>query len=321
MRMLITFAMLLGFVVAAGAEPRDVFVTVNGVRLHYLDFGGSGPAVFLLHGQGNTAHIFRTFAPGLTDRYHVFALTRRGHGQSDAPTDGYDPITLAADIRGVMDARLIERATIIGHSMAGEEMTALAASSPERVTALVYLDAAFDRAKPIDWELDPFYSAGTPQPAESASKDALRSFNRRWIPWWNDADERDFEASVYQKLDGTWASGTKPGVDEKIEAGRLSYRYDYGRLTVPALAIYATPRRYPPRYIPPGATTAQLNAAQAFVESEWGPFVTSSIAHFRRDVPCARILEIADADHYVFVSHSSEVLAHVRAFLAEARCP
>jgi pimeloyl-ACP methyl ester carboxylesterase len=321
MQKLIILAMLLGFGVEAGAEPRESFVAANGVRLHFLDFGGTGPAVILLHGQGNTAHIFRTFAPGLIDRYRVVALTRRGHGQSEAPTDGYDPHTLAADIREAMDALRIERAVIIGHSMAGEEMTALAASSPQRVTALVYLDAALDRFKSIEDELDPFLAVGTPQQADRANKDALRSFERRWVPGWTDAHERDFEASVYQNVDGTWALGTKPGVAEKIDVGRRSFRYDYARLSVPALGIYATPRRYPPKYIPPDATPAQLDAAQAFVDGEWGPFVTDSIAHFRREVPCARILEIPDADHYVFFSHSIEVLTHVRAFLAEARCP
>src|SRR6185436_17559634 len=62
------------------------FITVQrGVRLHYLDFGGSGPPLLLLPGIGNTAHAYDDFAPALTDRYHVYAITRRGFGESSHP--------------------------------------------------------------------------------------------------------------------------------------------------------------------------------------------------------------------------------------------
>ena len=58
----------------------------RGVRLHYLDFGGTGAnRVVLLAGLGNTAHAFDDFAPALTDRFHVIALTRRGFGESSHP--------------------------------------------------------------------------------------------------------------------------------------------------------------------------------------------------------------------------------------------
>src|SRR5437763_7612373 len=61
----------------------------SGVRLHYLDFGGIGPALLLLAGLGNTAHAFDNFAPSFTDRFHVVALTRRGFGESSHPPEGY----------------------------------------------------------------------------------------------------------------------------------------------------------------------------------------------------------------------------------------
>jgi pimeloyl-ACP methyl ester carboxylesterase len=66
------------------------FVNVNGIRLHYLDWGGSGPALLFLAGMGCNAHIFNRFAPRFTDKFHTLALTRRGHGESDYPETGYD---------------------------------------------------------------------------------------------------------------------------------------------------------------------------------------------------------------------------------------
>ena len=67
--------------------PHDTgFVTTaSGVRLHYLDFHGTGDHMVFLAGLGNSAHIYDDFAPRFTDRYRVIALTRRGFGESDQP--------------------------------------------------------------------------------------------------------------------------------------------------------------------------------------------------------------------------------------------
>ena len=71
------------------AHHKPGFVTVApGVRLHYLDFGGTGQPLVLLAGLGNTAHAYDDFAPALTDRFHVIALTRRGFGESSHPDSG-----------------------------------------------------------------------------------------------------------------------------------------------------------------------------------------------------------------------------------------
>jgi pimeloyl-ACP methyl ester carboxylesterase len=64
----------------------DRFITVNGVRLHYFDGGGSGSTLLMLvpgGGMGGgTGHGYDTFAPKFTDRFHVMVLTRRGQGLS-----------------------------------------------------------------------------------------------------------------------------------------------------------------------------------------------------------------------------------------------
>ena len=66
------------------------YVTVaKGVRLEYLDFGGTGEPLVLLAGIGNTAHAYDDFAPAFTDRFHVVAITRRGFGASSHPDTGY----------------------------------------------------------------------------------------------------------------------------------------------------------------------------------------------------------------------------------------
>ena len=130
------------------SSHKSDLVDVNGIRLHYLDWGGNGPILLFLAGMGCNAHIFDRFAPRFTDQFHVLALTRRGHGESDHPETGYDINTLTEDIRLFLDALKIDRVILAGHSMAGVEMSHFAAIHPERLLRLVYLDAAYYRNSP-----------------------------------------------------------------------------------------------------------------------------------------------------------------------------
>src|SRR5436309_11671316 len=93
------------------------------VVLHTLSFGGpaSGPPIVFLAGVGNTAHAWDSFAPRFTKTYRVFALTRRGFGESSHPRSGYDLTTRVEDIRIALDSLHIAKAILVGHSIAGEE--------------------------------------------------------------------------------------------------------------------------------------------------------------------------------------------------------
>src|SRR6185295_6344375 len=134
--------------VAMDISPhKSEFVSVNGIKLHYLDWGGDGDVLLFLTGLGNSAHIFDDFAPRFTDQFRALALTRRGHGDSDYPESGYDVHTLTEDVRCFMDELNIEKAILVGHSMAYVEQCHMAAVDPERVSKLVCLDAAYDRTK------------------------------------------------------------------------------------------------------------------------------------------------------------------------------
>ena len=72
--------MVLALAIAAAAAPVPRFVQVNGVRLHYLDWGGKGEALLFLTALSGTAGDFEPLAVPFTDRFHVLSLTRRGQG-------------------------------------------------------------------------------------------------------------------------------------------------------------------------------------------------------------------------------------------------
>src|SRR5687767_1514192 len=126
---------------------KSQLVTVNGVKLHYLDWGGNGPALIFLAGMASSAHNFDDLAPRFVDKFRVLALTRRGTGASERPESGYTLTQLADDIKGFMDALGFKRASLAGHSLGGDEITVFAGKYPDRVDKIVYLDGAFNRAK------------------------------------------------------------------------------------------------------------------------------------------------------------------------------
>ena len=117
---------------------------MNGVKLHYLDWGGKGEVLLFLTCLGGSADDFEPLAMPFTGQFHVLGLTRRGQGQSAKPDSGYDNATLVEDIKAFLDSQKINRATLIGYSLAGNEMTQFATLYPRRVKKLIYLDAAYD---------------------------------------------------------------------------------------------------------------------------------------------------------------------------------
>ena len=127
-------------------SPHTVqFVTVDtDVKLEVLDWGGVGRPVVLLAGGGNTAHVFDDFAPKLTGSNHVYGITRRGFGASSSPAphdNNYSADRLGDDVLAVLDALKLDRPVLVGHSIAGEELSSIGSRHPERVAGLVYLDA------------------------------------------------------------------------------------------------------------------------------------------------------------------------------------
>jgi non-heme chloroperoxidase len=123
-------------------SARFVAVEAN-VQVEVLEWGGSGRPLVLLAGAGNTAHVFDEFAPRLTGVGRVYGITRRGYGASSAPAAGYGVDRLGADVLQVIDALALERPVLIGHSIAGQELSFLAATHPDRLAGVVYLDGGY----------------------------------------------------------------------------------------------------------------------------------------------------------------------------------
>jgi esterase len=122
---------------AGGFTSRNI--GVGGLTFHYVDWGGSGAPLVMLHGLSGHARTWDHTAAALSDRYHVLALDQRGHGDSDwAPEYGLRP--MAQDLLGWLDALDLSEVTLMGLSMGGLVSFVFAAAHPDRVARMVIMD-------------------------------------------------------------------------------------------------------------------------------------------------------------------------------------
>jgi len=120
----------------------DQFITVNGLRLHYLDWGNErATPVVLLHGLRGFAHTWDPVARPLADRFHLLALDQRGRGESEwAPEAEYNTDAYVSDIEGFVDQLGLRQFVLVGHSMGGANTLAYTSKHPDRVKAAVIED-------------------------------------------------------------------------------------------------------------------------------------------------------------------------------------
>lgn len=303
----------------ADPSPHKIqFVSVApGVRLEVLDWGGSGPPLVFLAGLQDVAHGFDEFAPRFTDRHHVLAITRRGYGASSQPRSGYDLATRVADLRAVLDSLRLSRVALVGHSIAGDELTAFSGAYPARVSRLVYLDAAYDHSG-----IQALLGESPPQPPmlarDSASPSAVEAYLRRVFGM--HVPEAQLRAiGRYDPAGRLVANVTPDAIDSRMLAG--CGHPDYAAVHAPALVIDAVIDSAPQVFPAWAALDASRRDAARRFTAALQAWAATERARVRRELPTARLLELHGAHHYVFASHPAEVTQAMRAFLAAGDRP
>lgn len=128
------------------------------VRTSYLDWGGSGLPVVLLHGLTTSAETWTLVARLLADRFHIYALDQRGHGESDKPGHGYDYDSLSADVESFFVQAGIEHAAVAGQSWGAGVALRFAVRFPRLVSQLILVEGGYGRRQrerpvmPHEWE-------------------------------------------------------------------------------------------------------------------------------------------------------------------------
>jgi pimeloyl-ACP methyl ester carboxylesterase len=283
------------------------------VSLEVLDWGGRGTPLVFLAGLGNTAHVFDGFAPQFTDSFHVVGITRRGFGASAGAPPPRDLDTLVADITAVLDTLGLERVVLVGHSIAGEEMTRFAKLHPTRCAGLIYLDAAYDRSG-----ADTLASQqpSIPGPKICAADTASLASWRALYPRVMGIDEPESEIRATTRFDakGRYVGRvTADSLAARITSSGRAARYD--QVPCRALAVYAVPDSVAdvvPYYMELDvAGRAQATALLRFVQA-----VVVDSRERLAGLPQYTVVDLHGGNHFIFLQRPGEVARAMRAFLS-----
>ncbi len=303
----------------ADATPHKVqFVTVDtSVQLELLDWGGSGRPIVLLAGLGSTAHNFDQFAPKLAADYHVYGITRRGFGKSSVPApDGnaYTADRLGDDVLAVLAALKLNRPVLIGHSIAGEELSSVGSRHPESVAGLVYLDAGYGYAlyaSSTGWldidvidlqeKLDLLRAGKGPNDTRPAIRELLQTI----LPQF--ARELETEFAWQDALPAAMHEGSSTSMRAASQA-ILAGEQKYSRIPVPILAIFAVPHDM-------GSAVNNDKVLRAKFDEQDEAWVGAQVSAFAKSLPTARVVRLPHANHFVFQSNEMEVLSEIRAYV------
>jgi non-heme chloroperoxidase len=294
------------------------FVTVDkNVRLEVLDWGGSGRPLVLLAGGGNTAHVFDDFAPKLTDRFHVYGITRRGFGASGYSATQDPADRLGDDVLSVLDSLKLKRPILVGHSIAGAEMSSVANRYRGRIAGLVYLDAAypyaFDNGKGAT--MKEIQATHGPQPPPPSTAD-LASFSayQKYLERANGI--RYPEAELRQQRE-SMPDGSV-GKQRDFPGGALLMAVmngtkKYNDIPIPAVIFFANPHSIG-NWVDDNPDPSVRNAARAY-SATLATLVERQEKAVESGVPTARVVTLPGANHYVFLSNEADLLHAMRDFI------
>jgi esterase len=220
--------------------PTRHTVTRDGTELVYWAWPGTGPPTLLLHGIGNYGRYWDLFADAVGGRLTLVAPDARGHGESGRPADRYAPADFTADALAVLDAAGIERALLVGHSMGGLHSINLAARHPERVRALVIVDASPD---PLPDGAERARRLLTGRPARFRDPVEARAYLERTSPGYPAAVYENRLAFAFREENGALVWRSDPAALERIMRGRMPTedRWDaLATIACPTLVVRGT---------------------------------------------------------------------------------
>ena len=272
--------------VAQASRPSDRFVTVNGLRLHYLDWGGTGRPLILVHGLDRHAHTFDHIAPHFASRFRVIAVDMRGHGESAWDPDArYMVEDYVRDMEGFVDQLNLRDIVIWGNSTGGRVAQVYAGLHPERVSHMISEDVGPERPRQI---ADNYQRRVTEEQAGWASEAEVAAQVRKANPGMPDANVTTYvRYATTRRADGRIIWKRDPNISRGFVVTDLWPAVS--KITVPALYIIGGRST-----IVPAETQEKL----------------------RTTLPRVRIVTIPDTGHYPNEEKPAEVLAVVDSFIS-----
>ena len=287
-----TTAVRAGFAFGDVVLPGEHDVSVGQLRFRYLDWGTKGlrPILFL-HGGALTAHTWDLCCLALRDEFHCVALDQRGHGDTDwAPDADYSIGAQREDIRGFADRLGFDRFVLVGQSMGAINGLAFAVTHPERLSALVMIDAGPEVRRRGSSRIREFVNGGAkPETLEEIIERAL-AFNPRRDP---QILRRSLMHNLRPQPDGTWSWKYDRSRFQRLDhdahlAERRRLADDLANVTCPALVVRG---------------------------AESDVFHQNDAERLAKNFPDGRQITIAQAGHTVQGDNPKDLVAVLRDFL------
>jgi pimeloyl-ACP methyl ester carboxylesterase len=295
------------------AEPDGFVVVVEpGDRIHFLDWDGEGsagagpvrPGVLLIHGLSNSAWSWTPVARRLRAVCHVVAMDLRGHGLSDAPTEGYDPDAFAADVLAVAEgsgllADLGDTVVLAGHGFGAIVAAWAAAAFGERCAGLVLVDGGWESLEAASgMDVDEFLRGLDEPPEVMRSMTAFLADRAGFDPATWDADqERAARATVVETHAGKVVPATRPHAAEA--SVRAMFRYEpleiLAAVAAPVTALIAADDEEGSRAKAlAAASSARAAAGRGRIRAASYPHDGHNLMRYRPETVCVAILSVAD---------------------------
>jgi pimeloyl-ACP methyl ester carboxylesterase len=257
----------------------DQFADLDGRRVHYRSFGSGATPVIFLSGWGCGTSLWVNQAPVLAPHYRVLLIDLPGHGGSDKPDIPYNIDLFLGAVNAVVEQVRAPKVVAVGHSLGGIVAYEYARRRPEKIVALIWVDAAFSMPIDVDQQI-----AGLRKRAEE-----FRS--------------PDYEAKVRSFVDQLYVPETPTAVRETVTESILSTPQ---HVLVSCMEGLADPRLFQHE-------TLDIPAFAVF-SSFWNP--ERFVDLIKKTLPRLRYEVLTGVGHYPMLEKPEQVNAALRRFLA-----
>jgi pimeloyl-ACP methyl ester carboxylesterase len=289
-------------------EYSERFFRSGTLRIHFRDWGDAqAPPLIIVHGLRDHSHSFDDLARGLLDRFHVFALDLRGHGDSET-TPYYSFGHFVLDLHNLVRALRLQQPVIIGHSMGGEVAAHYCGSFPDVPARLVVIEGLGPPPQDMDeelrWTVDGFARIDRALAGHPGLKDLDAAYRRlrERNPRLTESKARELALlGTRAREDGTLEWKFDAMLTTMAVTGPFNLEYSmafWRRITAPTLIIH-------------GAESGEFwrsKPAAIYLERD---DLARRLACFREH----RFIELAGAGHMVHFDRPRELVTAVRQFL------
>ncbi len=281
--------------------PREGYVSVNGLRLHYLEWPGDGPPLVIQHATGFLAWVYAPIAERLSSRYHVYAYDARGHGDSDKPADAYSWRDFASDLAAFLEALSLRDVLAVGHSLGAKSALVCAAQRPDLFAKVVAMEPPIfplpDAGPDLPDELTGLIEGARRRRQVWPSREEIfRSYRQRpaFATWREDVLRLYVEHGTQGREDGQVELKCPPEAESLTFAGGAQSADEIWRLL---------PRISCPTLLLVGAET--------------GPLYRASAEEAARRIPGARLEAVPGTTHFLPMERPDAVARVIERFLVE----